>query len=49
MTPGSKLAAIRWRHPEISARTLQKMRKTAEEYLGEEVKEAVITVPGLFQ
>ena len=34
--------------PEISARTLQKMRKTAEEYLGEEIKEAVITVPAYF-
>ena len=31
--------------PEISAKVLQKMRKTAEDYLGEEVKEAVITVP----
>lgn len=34
--------------PEISARVLQKMKKTAEEYLGEEVKEAVITVPAYF-
>jgi molecular chaperone DnaK len=34
--------------PEVSARVLQKMRKTAEEYLGEEVKEAVITVPAYF-
>jgi molecular chaperone DnaK len=34
--------------PEISARVLQKMRKTAEDYLGEEVKEAVITVPAYF-
>ncbi|MBT5097753.1 MAG: molecular chaperone DnaK [Proteobacteria bacterium] len=34
--------------PEISARVLMKMKKTAEEYLGEEVTEAVITVPAYF-
>ncbi len=34
--------------PEISAKVLQKMKKTAEDYLGEEVKEAVITVPAYF-
>ncbi len=34
--------------PEISARVLIKMKKTAEDYLGEEVKEAVITVPAYF-
>ncbi len=34
--------------PEISARVLQKMKKTAEDYLGQEVKEAVITVPAYF-
>jgi molecular chaperone DnaK len=34
--------------PEVSARVLQKMKKTAEDYLGEEVKEAVITVPAYF-
>ena len=34
--------------PEISARVLQKMKKTAEDYLGEEVSEAVITVPAYF-
>ena len=34
--------------PEISARILQKMKKTAEDYLGETVTEAVITVPAYF-
>ncbi|MCZ6459944.1 MAG: molecular chaperone DnaK [Gammaproteobacteria bacterium] len=34
--------------PQISAETLKKMKKTAEEYLGEEVSEAVITVPAYF-
>jgi len=40
---GKKMAA-----PEVSARILMKMKKTAEEYLGEEVTEAVITVPAYF-
>ncbi|MFV2004127.1 MAG: molecular chaperone DnaK [Gammaproteobacteria bacterium] len=40
---GKKMAA-----PEVSARILQKMKKTAEEYLGHEVTEAVITVPAYF-
>ena len=40
---GKKMAA-----PEISARVLTKMKKTAEDYLGEKVKEAVITVPAYF-
>jgi molecular chaperone DnaK len=34
--------------PEISAMTLQKIKKDAEAYLGEEVKQAVITVPAYF-
>src|SRR6184192_2848535 len=34
--------------PEISARVLRKMKKTAEDYLGEDVTEAVITVPAYF-
>ena len=34
--------------PEVSARVLMKMRKTAEDYLGEDVKSAVITVPAYF-
>lgn len=40
---GQKLAP-----PQISAETLRKMKKTAEDYLGEEVTEAVITVPAYF-
>ncbi|MBT8069215.1 MAG: Hsp70 family protein, partial [Gammaproteobacteria bacterium] len=40
---GKKMAA-----PEISARVLMKMKKTAEDYLGEKVTEAVITVPAYF-
>lgn len=34
--------------PEISAMVLQKMKQTAEDYLGEDVEEAVITVPAYF-
>ena len=34
--------------PQISAQVLQKMKKTAEDFLGEEVKEAVVTVPAYF-
>jgi len=34
--------------PQISAEVLKKMKKTAEDYLGESIKEAVITVPAYF-
>ena len=34
--------------PEIAAKILQKMKKTAEDYLGEDVTEAVVTVPAYF-
>ena len=34
--------------PQISAQTLMKMKKTAEDFLGEEVTEAVVTVPAYF-
>jgi molecular chaperone DnaK len=40
---GKKMAA-----PEISARVIQKMKQTAEDYLGHEITEAVITVPAYF-
>ncbi len=40
---GKQMAA-----PEISARVLQKMKSTAEEFLGETVTEAVVTVPAYF-
>ena len=40
---GKKLSA-----QEVSARILEKMKKTAEDYLGEKVTEAVITVPAYF-
>jgi molecular chaperone DnaK len=40
---GNKMAP-----PEIAAKVLQKMKKTAEDYLGEKITEAVITVPAYF-
>jgi len=43
-----EVAGKRLAPPEISARILQKMKQTAEDYLGTEVTEAVITVPAYF-
>ncbi|MDQ3039892.1 MAG: molecular chaperone DnaK [Pseudomonadota bacterium] len=43
LSDGKKMAA-----QEVSAKTLEKMKKTAEAYLGEPVTEAVITVPAYF-
>ena len=43
-----ELRGKRYSPPEISAMILQKMRQTAEDYLGEKVTEAVVTVPAYF-
>jgi molecular chaperone DnaK len=43
-----ELRGKRYSPPEVSAMILQKMRQTAEDYLGEKVSEAVITVPAYF-
>lgn len=45
---GLEAKGKRFSPQEISAKTLQKMKKTAEDYLGETVNEAVITVPAYF-
>ncbi len=47
-TPRVDISGRLYTPQELSAMTLQKMKKTAEDYLGQEVTEAVITVPAYF-
>jgi molecular chaperone DnaK len=47
-TPRVEIEGRMYTPQEISAMILQKMKKTAEDFLGQEVKEAVITVPAYF-
>ena len=43
-----ELRGKRYSPPEVSAMILQKMRQTAEDYLGEKITEAIVTVPAYF-
>ena len=47
-TPGSRCGGKKYSPSQISAFILQKMKETAENYLGEKVTQAVITVPAYF-
>ncbi len=47
-TPRVRIGERQYTPQELSALILQKMKQTAEDYLGQEVKEAVITVPAYF-
>src|SRR4051812_39339720 len=43
-----EIAGKQWSPPEVSAKVLQKLKRAAENYLGDQVTEAVITVPAYF-